>query len=393
MIKKLAKTEGSLSQHAEMRRKNERAVLSLLRQEDGLPSSVVAKKTGLAPQTVSVLLRTLEDRGLVFRGKTEKGKRGQPAVPLHLNCTGHYSLGISLGWQFAKFVLINLAGEVLGQSQITYEFPDVTDIAARVVEQVEELIDSCDIPNRQNILGVGIARPVFSAFCDEAFTGPASDYDYLNGQEFLDEIQRKLNLPLADIQKGQAGCIAEAAYGRIRRDASMGYAFVSTFVDGGVHLHSTTTRTFDVHTARLGETVVCQSDGSFMPLRQIASLMALARFLNAGGFPVSAGEAHLWDWDAMVSPVEEWVAAASGSLAVVIYNSCVVLGLEAVVIDGVMPRSVKSKLVAAIKRKIGELNVEGVVDCTMLTGDVGPNAPAIGAAHTVLNAHIFATYN
>ena len=81
VITKAPRARESGSQHNAMRRSNENTILALLQRDPGLPGSVIAKKTGLAPQTVSVLMRNLEADGVIVRGEALRGKRGQPAVP------------------------------------------------------------------------------------------------------------------------------------------------------------------------------------------------------------------------------------------------------------------------------------------------------------------------
>ena len=67
-----------------MRAQNERLVLSLVRQHGALAKSDIARITGLSAQTVSVIMRALEQDGLLQRGTPVRGKIGQPSVPMSL---------------------------------------------------------------------------------------------------------------------------------------------------------------------------------------------------------------------------------------------------------------------------------------------------------------------
>ncbi len=62
-----------------MRAQNERLVLSLLRQHGALAKSDIARITGLSAQTVSVIMRALEQDGLLQRGAA-RARQGGPAV-------------------------------------------------------------------------------------------------------------------------------------------------------------------------------------------------------------------------------------------------------------------------------------------------------------------------
>ena len=67
-----------------MRDYNERLVLSLVRQHSALAKTDIARMTGLSAQTVSVIMRALEQDGLLLRGEPLRGKIGQPSIPMSL---------------------------------------------------------------------------------------------------------------------------------------------------------------------------------------------------------------------------------------------------------------------------------------------------------------------
>ena len=64
---------------------NERLVLSLIRQHHSLPQANLARLTGLSPPTVSEIVRRLEADGLLRKEAPQRGRIGQPSVPLSLN--------------------------------------------------------------------------------------------------------------------------------------------------------------------------------------------------------------------------------------------------------------------------------------------------------------------
>jgi DNA-binding transcriptional ArsR family regulator len=90
------------SNQSGMRDHNERLVLSLLRQHGALAKSDIARITGLSAQTISVIMRALEQDGLLLRGEPVRGRIGQPSVPMHLNPEGALFLGLKIGREPAK---------------------------------------------------------------------------------------------------------------------------------------------------------------------------------------------------------------------------------------------------------------------------------------------------
>ena len=95
-----------------VRSNDERLVLALLHQNEGLSQMEIGNRTGLSVQTVSVIVRSLEKEGLVMKGESVKGRMDPPAIPLSLTPEGAYSVGISLGHCHTDAVIIDVVGQV-----------------------------------------------------------------------------------------------------------------------------------------------------------------------------------------------------------------------------------------------------------------------------------------
>ena len=91
---------------------NERLVLSLLLQNEATTRLEIGEKTGLSAQTISVIVRSLEQEGLVVRGEAQKGRVGPPTTPLMLNSEGAYSVGVSVGHRNTHIVVVDFIGNV-----------------------------------------------------------------------------------------------------------------------------------------------------------------------------------------------------------------------------------------------------------------------------------------
>ena len=92
---------------------NERLVLSMLLQHGSTTRFDIGEKTGLSAQTISVIVRSLEQEGLVTRGEAQRGRMGPPTIPMGLNPDGAYSIGISIGFRTTDVVLIDFVGGVI----------------------------------------------------------------------------------------------------------------------------------------------------------------------------------------------------------------------------------------------------------------------------------------
>ena len=106
-----------------MRAHNERLVFSLLRQHGSLAKSDIARMTKLSAQTVSVIMRELEQDGLLLREEPIRGKIGQPSVPMSLDPEGAFFLGLKIGRRSAELVLIDFIGTVRAMLHSSYLYP------------------------------------------------------------------------------------------------------------------------------------------------------------------------------------------------------------------------------------------------------------------------------
>ncbi|MEP3297366.1 MAG: ROK family transcriptional regulator [Pseudoruegeria sp.] len=152
-----------------VRSHNERLVLSLLLQNKGLSRMELGKRTGLSAQTVSVIVRSLEQDGLVSKGKAQKGRMGPPTIPLSLNPGGAYSVGISLGYRHTDVVLIDFVGQVKFHATLPAESASVPTNHSHLVETVKQAMAALPKKEMDRITGVGLALPEDQ---DELALGP-----------------------------------------------------------------------------------------------------------------------------------------------------------------------------------------------------------------------------
>jgi hypothetical protein len=87
---------------------NKSLVLSLVRRYGSLSKTEIGRRTGLSTQTSSVIMKQLEDDGLLIRKEPMRGKVGQPSIPMSLNPEGAFSIGFKFGRRSAELVLARL---------------------------------------------------------------------------------------------------------------------------------------------------------------------------------------------------------------------------------------------------------------------------------------------
>ena len=138
---------------------NERLVLSLLLQNDTTTRLEIGEKTGLSAQTISVIVRSLEQEGLVMKGEVQKGRVGPPTTPLMLNPEGAYSIGVSVGHQNTHVVLVDFVGTIRFHSSLPHRREGEFDDLDGAVREVRRAIESLPPETRARIAGIGVGIP------------------------------------------------------------------------------------------------------------------------------------------------------------------------------------------------------------------------------------------
>lgn len=166
---------------------NERLVLSLLLQNKGLSRMEIGNRTGLSAQTVSVIVRSLEQEGLVIKGEAVKGRMGPPTIPLSLNPEGAYSVGISLGHRHTDVVMIDFVGQVKFYTSLP--LPEESDPTnhSKLVATVKQALAALPDKQEGRMAGIGIAMPEDEAELALGPTGMAERFEAI-GKEIEDAL-------------------------------------------------------------------------------------------------------------------------------------------------------------------------------------------------------------
>ena len=372
-----------------MRRGNENAILAALREEPDQSGSVLARRTGLAPQTVSVLLRHLEAAGLITRGAALRGRRGQPAVPFRLRGEAAYAVGVELGWQHCDFVLLDLSGRIVRGARRFFPWPDPDRIVADLVSGIEAVSGG---PERRNLRIAGIGLTVPAGLAERAFVIGAPDEvgQRLRGIDVVGALAAHFRLPVETTNDGTAALWAETSFGRVPRRTDSAYVFLSTFIGGALNVDGRVLKGRDDGAGRIGAAMTTLPDGHAGALHFTSSLWALSRFLARLGYDAPAHAVDAWDWDALEPGFARWLEQAADALALAFANTAAIVGVPVVIMDSILPRPVLARLINAIQARINALPIEVFEPPRLLIGQCGPSAPAIGAAYQVFHARYFA---
>ena len=368
-----------------MRDQNERLVLSLVRQHGSLAKTEIARMTRLSAQTVSVIMRELEDEGLLLRQAPTRGKVGQPSIPMALNPDGAYFIGLKIGRRSAELVLIDFLGNVRAMLQNSYRYPAPREILDFVGAGIKRLRTGLNAAQDKRIAGLGIAMPFELWNWADTAGAPREIMDQWRHRDIRADIQAICGFPVYLQNDATAACGAELVFGQTGNLSDFIYFYIGAFAGGGVVLNGRLYSGPTGNAGALGSMPVPGADGRPTQLIDVASLAILERQLNGRGVDAS----YLWTdpegWTGEGPEFDAWFESAGWALAYAIVSASSVIDFEAAVIDGWMPGAARQRLVNAARSSIARIDIEGLRIPSVREGTVGIHARALGGASLPLS--------
>lgn len=375
------------------RQPSERLVLQAVRLHGALAGAEIARLTRLTAQSVSQITRRLEADGLLLRGEPQRGRVGQPAVPLRLNPDGAFAVGIKLGRRSLDTLLVDFTGAVRQRASLAYPYPEPQPLLAEIARNLAALREQLAPADHARVQGVGIAAPLQLGGWHRLLDMPAEVAAQWQGLDLRAAVAQCTELPVTLLKDTAAACVAELVAGRGRSVPSYLYVFVDTFVGGGLVLDSHLRPGPQGNAGAIGSLALAMAPAPGgtpgqppSQLLSVASLLSLERLYQARGLDVAA----VSDGRALQPPwrpcTEAWLAEAASALALAANSASCLLDLDSLIVDGSVSRELLAALLAAIERAMDSYSWEGVTRPQLLPGTIGSDARALGGAWLPLHA-------
>ena len=365
---------------SEMRAQNERLVLTLLRRKGSLARAEIARLTGLSAQTAARLITSLEKDGLIKRGEPQRGRVGQPSIPMSLNRNGAFFLGLKVGRRSVEVALIDFLGAIIDREKLVYDYPDFDTVRDFAVTGTARIMDRVGTRKSKRVAGLGIAIP-FHLWNWAMKIGVSPDL-MANWQtrDLREELSQRIDLPIFLQNDASAACSAELAFGEGELPPNFVVFFLGFFIGGGLVLRGSLYTGSKGNAAGFGPLIVPNRDGESHQLINHASLSTLERRLIQAGRDYK----HMWEspegWDIPADILEDWLEETANALAHAIRATQTILDLDEVLIDGWLPRDILAELTERISRNLSTLDITGINWPKIRMGTVGPDARFLGAA-------------
>lgn len=386
-IKNKNQKQGGGANQSTLREYNERAILSLIRRNGPLAKAELAKLTGLSAQSMSVIMRGLEQEALLLRGESLKGRVGQPSVPMKLNPDGVFTMGLKIGRRRAEIVLMDFVGEIRCSKFITYHYPVAEKIISFTQETLTYLTAFLSPGQREKVIGLGIAMPYELWNWSKEIGAPQQAIDSWHQIDIAHELSKFCPYPISIQNDATAACGAELVFGRGSQLMDFSYIFIGFFIGGGLVLNHSIFPGPQGNAGAIGSMPVIGPDGKLSQLIEHASVATLERQL----LEVDISSEFLWqglkDWRQHEEHIEHWIGYIANYIAIAIVSGCSVIDFNHVVIDGAFPSTVRAKIVAAIQKAVQEIDLQGIVVPQVEEATINYDPRVIGSACLPLFEH------
>ncbi len=366
---------------AGVRHFNDRIVLQTLRVHGPLAKAELARLTGLTAQSIGLIVQRLENDGLLTRQLPVRGKVGQPSVPIALDPTGAYSIGIKIGRRGIDFLLVDFTGAVQTRISKQYIFPETKTLFPLINKTLLQLQTRLE-RSEQRLAGIGVAAPFQFGGWHRMLGLSSKQADQWNSIDLAQEVQAMTSAPVSFAKDTTAACVAELLLGEGRQRQNFLYFFVDTFVGGGLVLNSRLVSGSRANAGAVASLPMGLANYKTSPDQLVvhASLWDLEAAFNAHYLDSTAAyddRLQLKPWNKLTL---KWVKSAANGLAHAIVSGNAIVDVSAVIIDGVLTSTAMDLLIAETRVALKLYNWEGLWQPELFKGSIGAVAPAMGGA-------------
>ncbi len=132
-------------------------MLDMVRSGGTVTRTDLAEASGLTPTSITRIVKSLIDEGLVIETGYSESTGGKRSSLLELNTTGRFAVGVSLDAGRLTYVVTDLGGNVVGRLVSPgIEQAGPSEDVVRIARELGQLLVQLDIP-LESVVGVGVA--------------------------------------------------------------------------------------------------------------------------------------------------------------------------------------------------------------------------------------------
>lgn len=363
-----------------LRTANQKRVLASIIDAGGLSQAEIARRTGLAPATVSNIVRELTEAGVLRLAEAASGRRGNTiAFAPNLG----YAVGVSIEREQVRVGIVTLDHTIV-DSQILPMPPGFSaeEGQKKAVDLFDSMMAQKGLSNSQVVAGcIVVANAVRQ---DGRLASVTSMNPLLTGLNLESRAQSISPFPILTENNANAGALAEHTWGAARGIDNFVYVEVSHgigagIMSGGEILYGAGGIAGEIgHLPIPGHHELCKC-GSTGCLEQVASVSSIMESLRGLGLPVHS----LTDFYHQIEDgniiMQRRIREAGYALGYVLAQICNILNPQMIVIGGLLSQA-GDILTDQIRYTIDNLALpDSAKDVELCLSPLGFSAPLRGA--------------
>ncbi|PKH33617.1 ROK family protein [Shewanella sp. ALD9] len=359
---KLLRSGFSLGKGNKLFQDIERDIIRVVFWDKMVTQSSIVSATKIPQQTVSRLLKTLTQNGVLLQTETLlPNPKGKPGFGITLNPHYACTFGLSILLDAISIAVMDFSGNVLYSCLEEMSDMSIANVLKSADTLVENVFNECDI-KPEKVLGMGVGISGFFSSMD----GKMNTHHMLEEWsqiDIVDIISSHFSLPTWILNDGTSAAAGEGVTGIGRKYKNFVYLFVSSAFGGGI-----------VNNAEvlLGTYGNAGELGDMLPPKLYAhpNLELLKRILKKNGLDITSIYDMNDEFDVNWPGVEEWIYKVQDSFDLVATCCSALLDAEAIIIGGHIPKALAQKVIArtevyaqfrrGAKRPLPQIVVSGV---------------------------------
>lgn len=323
-----------------LRMANQKRVLAAIIDAGGISQAEISRRTGLAPATVSNIVRELTDVGILRLAEAASGRRGNTiAFAPDIG----YAMGVSIEREQVRVGIVTLDHTIVDTQILPMPKGfSATEGQERAVALFDSMMQASGLNNSQVVAGcVVVANAVRS---DGTLSYSTSMIPGWNGVNLEQTAQRIAPFPILTENDANAGALAEHMWGEARDVDDFIYVEVSYGVGAGIMnsgqiLYGSGGISGEIgHLPVPGYSDLCKCGGTGC-LETVASVSAIISSLQKIGISVhSLSDLFRLLEDGDIRVIRRIQKAAS-ALGYVLAQTCNILNPKMIVIGGAMSKA------------------------------------------------------
>jgi len=362
---------------ADTRNKNATTLLRLLLKQDSISRVDLSRMTGLTKTTISSIINEFIALGIVEESSTiSTGNVGKSPIPLHIRTDAVYTVGVHLGRQKVKTVLIDARMNIITRKKgLSYERLGPKGVLERLFLSIDDSMKDAEKHNiKVGAIGIGVPGPL------DAQTGVVSHPPKFRGWKDVPLgkiMNERYKLPVWIENDANVGVLAEKWHGGGKDLRNFVYILVNEGIGAGVVIDDELYQGAYDYVGEIGHTLF-YDHGKFRYLEDISGVDILIKKVRSRGLDIKDIKEIsnlLQTNDGVVSSIVKEIAAWIGAAVIDVIH---IIGPEAVFIGGKM--AVLGEALIQPIREIISMYLFGDQEVDVRLSEISEDAVAIGAA-------------